>query len=303
MKRTLVFLLFAGLLLAACAPTPASTPTASPPTVTPRPPTPTPTPAPTPTPTPLPPLVLAIHWPTQVSALQAIPVEVALIPPAGLQAEATVTALVLDDQDRPYQMFRLQPQTGSLYVAPEPLQLPLTATGEWRLVVTVHTPLEVSGERSLTFQPRPLRLRDLSTALPAGVTLAVPENFTEASAEGDTAAGRRRWRYRNEELSLAWAPGPTEPLLLNNALALLEATYDPQHLPQVGAVKESTWQERPAFVFEETWPGSNGGPGRAWVMQGPDYRLYVLRVKVEGRQQLTPLLLLLAQTFQVENKR
>lgn len=303
MKRTLVFLLFASLLLAACAPTLAPTLTASPVTVTSRPPTPTPTPAPTPTPTPIPPLVLAIHWPTQVSALQAIPVEVALIPPAGLQAEATVTALVLDDQGHPYQMFWLQPQTGSLYVAPEPLQLPLEATGEWRLVVTVHTPLEVSGERSLIFQPRPLRLRDLSTMLPSGVTLAVPENFTEASAEGDTTAGQRRWRYRNEELALAWAPGPTEPLLLNNALALLEATYDPQHLPQIGAVKEATWQGHTAFVFEETWPGSNGGPGRAWVIQGSDYRLYVLRVKMEGRQQLTPLLLLLAQTFQIESKQ
>ena len=77
-------------------------------------------------------------------------------------------------------------------------------------------------------------------------------------------------------------PGPVEPLLLNNAVVMLEATHDPSAVPQVPGVEETEWQGQTAFLFREDWPGANGGPAEALVIQGPDHHLYVLRVRATG---------------------
>jgi hypothetical protein len=250
----------------------------------------TPTPIPTPTATPIPPLVLTIYWPAQVSALQPVPIEVELLPPPGIAVTATVHAVVRVPGGGRYRSFDLQPSEGNRYVSTEPLQLPLQAReGDWRLDVIVQSALEVAGERRLLFQPSPIHCRDLAGTLPSAVDVCVPRDFVEFAAQGDQVAGERVWRYGSGEVGLWWAPGPVEPFLLNTALVMLETTYGVD-APAMQGFEETAWQGQAAFLFREDWPGAEGGPGEALVIQGPDRWLYVLRVRALGSGTIPPFL-------------
>jgi hypothetical protein len=295
LRNYIVTICVALILLAACTPVTPPPPTPTP-TVTPTP-SPTPTLTPTPTATPIPPLALTICWPHRVSALEPVLVEVELVPPPGIAATATVRAVVTDPEGA-YQAFDLSPREGSLYAADEPLQLPLLPPeGDWQLVVYVRSELDVEGQRELVFQPTPVRFRDLADVLPAGADLRVPHDFEEVASFGDQVAGGHVWRYGGGEVALWWAPGPTEPLLLNNALVILETTHGTD-APQVAEdVEETEWQGQTAFLFREEWPGAEGGPGEALVVQGPDLWLYVLRVRAIGGDTIPPLLRQVGETF------
>ncbi len=300
-KRWLPLLLLILLVLAACSPA-TSTPTAVPtprPTATPVPsPTPTPTAAPSPTPTPQPLARLDILWPDAVSALRPVTVAVSLALPPGQTVTPTVRATVLDGGGEPVWVGRLWPQGGGRYAARQTLQLPLRpAAGDWRLKVYVQTTLPVTGTQEMAFRPLPLAFRPLTDTLPSGATLAVPQAFTEVLAEGDDWAGVRVWRYAAGEVGLWWAPGPTEPLLLNNAVVMLEATQGDANPPRVLRVEETEWRGHPAFLFHERWPGAEGGPAEAWVVQGGDYWLYVLRMRAVGGQEIPALMRLVGETF------
>jgi len=220
------------------------------------------------------------------------------VPPPGVGVTATVQATVLDPEGLPYGVFDLLPREGNLYVADETLQLPLEPPGgDWWLAVYVQSVLEIEGEQKLVFRPDPIRFRDLTDDLPAGVDVRVPRDFAEVVTQGDQWAGGRVWRYGGGELALWWAPGPVEPLLLNNAVVMLETTHDPDTPPRVLDVEETEWQGQTAFLFHEDWPGAEGGPGEALVMQGPDYWLYALRVRAVGSDVIPPLLRQVWETF------
>jgi hypothetical protein len=225
---------------------------------------------------------LTIYWPAQVSALQPVPIEVELVPPPGIAVTATVYAVVRVPGGGRFQSFDLQPGEGNRYVSTEPLQLPLQAReGDWRLDVIVQSALDVAGERRLLFRPSPIHCRDLAGILPPQVDVCVPRDFVEFAAQGDQVAGERVWRYGSGELGLWWAPGPAEPFLFNNALVMLETTYGVS-TPAMQSFEETEWQGQTAFLFHEDWPGAEGGPGEALVVQGPDDWLYVLRVRALG---------------------
>lgn len=295
-KRLCVQLCLPLMLLAACA-SPAALPTLVP-TLTPSPlPTIPLTPSPMPTATPIPPMMLTLHRPERVSALRPAPIEVELVPPPGIAVTATVHANVLTPSGAHYRSFNLQPTGDNRYVSTELLQLPLRAEGDWQLQVIVESWLSVSGERQLLFQPDPVRCRDLNAGIPPAVEVCVPEDLVEVAAQGDRVAGERVWRYENGELGLWWAPGPAEPLLLNNALVMLEATYG-LDAPTVQGVEETMWQGQRAFLFHEDWPGAEGGTGETLVVQGPDRWLYVLRVRALNGREIPVWLRMVSETLQ-----
>jgi hypothetical protein len=297
-----VFYVVLGIFLAlsvSCAPIePPPTFTLAP-TLRPTPtPAPTSTPLPTPTVTPIPPLELSIRWPDQVSALAEVPVEVELIPPPGVNVTATLRAAVLGPGGEPRWSFDLVSREGYLYAADEPLQLPLEPPeGDWLLVVYVRSTLEVAGKRHLAFRPTPIRFRDLAAVLPAGVSMRVPQDFIEVAAEGDLWAGVRAWHFGGSEIALWWAPGPTEPLSLSNAIVILEATHAPENPPVVSGSEETEWQGQMAFLFHEDWPPDQPGASEALVVQGPDHWLYVLRVRTAGSKDIPPLMRQVRATF------
>ncbi|MBN1877248.1 MAG: hypothetical protein JXA33_23700 [Anaerolineae bacterium] len=296
------------LLLSACTsiatPTPVLTPTSTlTPSLTPSPAN-TPTPTAPPTPTPIPPLELRILWPDTVSALAPVSLEVDLIPPPGIEATAVISAIVLDAQNHAYYRALLRPDEEHHYRASSPLQLPLDPMpGAWQLLVRVDTKLNVTGSGVRAFTPAPLTFHTLTTeTLPSGITLRVPAAFKETQALGDTWAGARVWQhtprgYPTGEIAIWWAPGPTEALLYNTAIMMLEATHDAENPPGVESSEETTWQEHPAFLFQETWPGTEGGPALAWVIQGPDLWLYVLRIRTVGGNDVPAILQQIAETF------
>lgn len=301
LRKLVIPICIALLLLTACnpaspPPTPAFTYV---PTFTPMP---DPTPAPTPTITPIPPLVLSIHWPATVSALRPTRVEVELAPPPGIAVSAKVHASVKDPDLRLYQDFDLIPQDGNLYVSEDLLRLPLEPPpGDWRLVIDVESELEVEGKRSKFFQPAPVLYRDLTGLLPPVAGLHVPQDFVEVQVQGDLTAGGRVWRYEDEatphgEVALWWAPGPHKFLSLNTAVVMLEATYGAD-MPTVTATEETEFQGQTAFRFHEMWPDPEGGPAEALVVQGPDYWLYVLRVRALGGSDIPKLMREVGETF------
>jgi len=302
LRKLAIPICIALLLLAACCPSvPAPTPAFTfVPTTTP---TPNPTQTLVPTVTPIPPLALTIRWPAKISALQPIPIEVELVPPPGIAVSPKVNATVLDPDFRLYQSFVLSPQDGDLYVSADLLRLPLDpAAGDWWVVIYVESELEVRGERATSFRPAPVPFRDLTEVLPPGTDMHVPEDFAEVAAHGDRTAGGRVWRYGDGdaspygEVALWWAPGPVKPLRLNTAVVMLEATYGTD-APTVTGSEEIAWQGQTAFLFHETWPGPEGGPAKALVVQGPDYWLYVVRVRALGGESIPPLFHQIWETF------
>ncbi|MGC9348363.1 MAG: hypothetical protein ACP5JG_09525 [Anaerolineae bacterium] len=288
------------------------TPTPSPmPSLTPSPtatPPPTWTPTPIPTATPIPPAELTVRWPDTVSPLTPVPVEAMLVQPPGVEAHAEISATVMDPEAAVYATFDLTSVGGGRYRSSEFLQLPLEPLpGYWWLIVHVSSQLPVTGDPALFFSASPVAYRALS-GLPADVQIQVPAAFKEVVAQGSMWAGGRVWTFGAGEVALWWAPGPTEELLLNNALVMLEATQaagggDGEELPSVSEAIVTTWQGRPAFEFPERWKGPGGGPGRAWVIQGSDFWLYTLRVRALAAASVPPLHREVAQTFAfVENE-
>ncbi len=263
---------------------------------------------PTATPTPIPPLKLKPHWPQQVTSLPPSRVEVDLIPPPGVDVRAVITAVVFAPGLETYATLDLQHQGNDRYVSADPLNLPLEPqVGDWLIVFHVQSDLVVSGNRALTFRALPPPYRILTDTLPAGVVLRVPESFTQAEASGDAWAGRYVWRSCEKggseacsevgEVSLFWAPGPTEPLQFSTAVMMLEATYDADAPPAVTENELIDWQGRAAFLFQELWPGYQGGPGEAWVIRSDDDWLYVLRIRAVGEDAIPDLVRQVAETF------
>ncbi|MBN1810422.1 MAG: hypothetical protein JXA14_01145 [Anaerolineae bacterium] len=295
LRKLVIPICIALMLLTACAPaapppTPAFTYI---PTFTPIPDV---TLAPTPTITPIPPLELTIHWPAMVSALRPTPIEVELVPPPGIAASANIRATVLAPDFSTYQSFVLVPREGNLYVSEDQLRLPLEpAPGDWWLVIDVESELEVEGRKFRSFQPAPVSYRDLA-GLPSVADLHVPQDFAEVQVQGDLTAGGRVWRYEGGEVALWWAPGPHKFLSLDTAVVMLEATYEAD-APTVTATEETEFQGQTAFRFHETWPGPEGGPAEALVVQGPDYWLYVLRVRALGGSDIPKLIHKVGETF------
>ncbi|MCD6286530.1 MAG: hypothetical protein J7M39_11520, partial [Anaerolineae bacterium] len=195
---------------------------------------------------------------------------------------------------------------GDRYGSPEALQLPLEPlSGYWWLIVHAETQLPVEGTPALFFEIEPVIYRDLTGTLPSGVTLRVPADFREVVAQGNQQAGGRVWQHQDGEVGLWWAPGPTEVLLLSNALVALEATHTADSdargrsdvVPAPVEYFETEWQGQQTFEFPEIWPEPDGGPGHAWVIQGPDDWLYILRVRALGWETLPSLHVEVASTF------
>jgi hypothetical protein len=169
--------------------------------------------------------------------------------------------------------------------------------GDWLLVVYVRSTLEVVGKRYLNFRPIPISFRDLTTVLPTGVDMHVPQDFVEIVAEGDQWAGVRVWHFDGSEIALWWAPGPIEPLQLNNAIVMLEATHDPENPPGVLNAEETEWQGRKAFLFREDWRQDQPVASEALVVQGANHWLYVLRMRTTGDTDVSPLMRQVWETF------
>jgi len=205
---------------------------------------------------------------------------------------ATLSASVLDPEGFLYWTSTLSPQARSRYVSEASLQLPLDPMpGDWRLVVKIQSDLEVEGARELVFRPDPIPFRDLAVGLPQTFDMHVPEAFVEVTARGDQIAGVREWRHGDGAIELWWAPGPTEPLLLNNAIVMLETTYGMNTSSKAFEVEELLLQDRPAFLFTED------GPAKVLVTQGPNNWLYVVRVRVIGGETIPSLLYQVWKTF------
>ncbi len=291
------------ILLAACDPTSTPLPLTPTPAAT-LPPTATPSPIPTwtptlpPTPTPIPPLGVSIKWPEFVSALEPPFVIADIVPPPGIAPVVIIRAKVYDPTAQVYSTFDFVRQSGNRYLSTTPLRLSLDApSGYWWLVVEVKSTFDLIGERMMSFEPATIEFRALTETLPAKVTLRVPLAFTEVITQGDQYAGGRVWQYGDGEIALWWAPGPTEALLYNNAIVMLEATHDPESPPEAQLVEETKWQGRTTFHFQEQWPGSAGGPAEAWVIQDKNFWLYVLRARAVGTDAIPALMQEIAATF------
>lgn len=279
---------------------PTPSPTATPaPTLTPSA---TPTPAPTPTATPIPPLTVDIRWPEQVSALEPVPIEVAVIPPPGISVTTSVYASMLDPQGQTYWQGLLAAGADDLHTSAEAVHLPLEpAPGDWRLLVALHAPLPAVGEQTLAFRPVPVAFHDLEGRLTPGIDIRVPWDFAHITGQGDEWAGAQAWQYGDGMLELWWAPGPAEPLLWNSALAMLESTHDPGTEIEIQSDEEMTWEEQPAFLFREMWQHDDvSSPAEALVVQGPDDWLYVLRVRALAGEEIPPLMRQVRDTFVFE---
>jgi hypothetical protein len=225
-------------------------------------------------------------------------IEVELVPPPGVSVTTTVQASVIGPEGQSRWSFDLMSQEGNRYVATEPLQFPLEPPeGNWLLVIYAQSSLDVVGERHLLFLPDPIHFRDLVEVLPTGVILRVPQDFVEIMAEGDQWAGGRVWRFGDAEIALWWAPGPAEPLLLNNAVVMLETTYNPDLPPTVLNVEETEWRGQTAFLFHEDWSEVGGGTAEVRVIQGPDRWLYVLRLRAMGDESIPVVLRQVEETF------
>jgi hypothetical protein len=230
--------------------------------------------------------------------LEPVSLEVKLQPPHGVRVTSSVRAIVIGPAGQFRWAIDLLPLGRNRYATEEPIQFPLEPPeGQWRLFVIVRSPLEVTGEQNLAFLTEPIAFRDLTDVLPPGVNVRVPLSFWEVVTEGDQWAGARVWRYGGGEMGLWWAPGPAEPLLLNNALVMLEATHNPNAPPDVLSVEETEWQGQPTFRFLEDWSDVGGGPAEAIVVQGPDRWLYVLRMRATDDGSIPQLLRQVRETF------
>jgi hypothetical protein len=83
--------------------------------------------------------------------------------------------------------------------------------------------------------------------------------------------------------------------LIDNARVMAEATYpqdDPELEISVKNIEELTWsdEENLAFLFFEKWEKADRDiPAETLVAQGPDYRLYALRIRARTEKEIHPL--------------
>ena len=160
------------------------------------------------------------------------------------------------------------------------------------MIIDAEADLKIQGYRDRVFTPQRVPHHVLTSTLPAGVEFRVPQAFALVAAQGDQFAGLRAWGYRDCEITLAWAPGPTEPLRGDTALVLVEATYDPEYAINIEAGEQATWgeDERSAFLYHERWKGeTKTTPAEALVVQGPNYLLFALRIRARTQDQIHPL--------------
>ncbi len=289
--RVLVVALGAVLLAVGCgAPNPSPTPTLTP--------SPAPSPTPSPTPTPLPPVPLTIHFPETVSALEGVTVTVELPGLAQRDPGARVLAQVFPPGSRePVWESPLEAAGDGMYVSARPIYFSLEVVpGDWRLLVDVQSPVPVRGGRWFRFRQEPVPLWDLQGQVPEEVSLPVPQPFVPIRQEGDLVAGGRVWQRDGERVELWWAPGPLGPLTLDTAQMLEEATFPIGETVEITSVEAVTRGKRPGFLFREKWAD---GPAEALLLQSSRQYLYLLRVRVRGRGELTPLLWEIQAAIQV----
>jgi hypothetical protein len=234
-----------------------------------------------------------------VTALQTIPIRVWVEEPPGVDAQLSLSARVIDAQDQLYDTFIMsrEGQEG-WWVADRELQLPLEPEpypGVWHLIFDVETDLVVRGYRDRVFTPQRVPLHVLTDTLPIGTDLHVPRAFPAVQVQGDATAGLRTWRYGDCEITFAWAPGPTEALLMDNALVMVEAirpSGDAQYEITLEGREELMWgeEEWTAFLFLESWRSSDARtPAETLVVQGPNFRLYALRTRAQKQDQIHSL--------------
>jgi hypothetical protein len=245
---------------------------------------------------------LTIRWPESVSALEPVLIEVSLVPPPGIEARTALTAVIRHSRAGLVYTAPLLPAGEHVFNARELFLLPLKPPpGTYRLVILVDSTLSSAGDRVVYFRPEPIPFHDLAEGRAGGVhegaSIAIPLAWPQAVAEGGPWAGKRIWQYPDGEVALWWAPGPTEALLVSNATVMLEATYDSDSSPQVVSVTETEWLGQTAYLFHEQWSGVRGGPAEALVVQGPDYWLYVVRIRARGGSAIPRLLRLVRDTF------
>jgi hypothetical protein len=196
-----------------------------------------------------------------------------------------MSARVIDAQDQLYDSFNMAPQgREGWWAADRELQLPLEPEpypGVWHLIIDAQADLPIRGYTDRVFTPQWVPYQVLTGTLPSAAVLRVPQAFSPIAIRGDTFAGLRTWRYRDCEVTLAWAPGPTEALLSDNALVLAEAVYDPQYEITIESSEETTWEEEwTAFLFYERWKRQGKStPTETLVVQGPNYRLYAIQIR------------------------
>jgi hypothetical protein len=262
-------------------------------------PVPTATPTSTPTATPIPPIQLRIEFPKPVAALEPVTWRVLIEEPSGVEANVQAKARVIDAQDQLYATFEMVPEGREGWWVPVgALQLPLEPEpypGVWHLIIDAEANLRIKGYTDRVFTPQRVPHYVISGTVPSGFELRVPQAFAEIASQGDPIAGLRSWAYGDCEVTLAWAPGPTEQLLSDNALVMAEAIYPTGEPPYEITLEESeemTWgeEEWTAFLFRERWKRNESSkPAETLVVQGPDYHLYALRIRAISEDEIHPL--------------
>jgi hypothetical protein len=239
---------------------------------------------------------LSIEFPKPVTALEPVPIRVLVEEPPDVQADVDLSARVIDAQDQLYATIDMSPEgRDGWWVGKEELQLPLEPEpypGVWHLIIDVDANLPVQGYRDRVFTPQRVPYHALTDTLPSGVRLRVPQAFAETAAQGDLTAGLRTWSYRDCEVSLAWTPGPTEQLLVDNALVMAQALHEPGREISLEASEAISWGagEWTAFVFYELWRGTGqSSPAETLVVQGPGYWLYALRIRAQAQGEVHSL--------------
>jgi hypothetical protein len=261
-------------------------------------PTPTMTPSPTPTPTPIPPAQVRILRPDRISAVQPALIQAELVPPPGVSMSAVVTAMVFGPTGGIYEEFRMDRVEDYLYTSDGPLLLPLKpAEGEWRIALDVKSTLGVQGDTDIVLEPETIHFRDLTNVLPAGTTILVPVAFKEVRREGDEWAGGRAWEYQDTLMELWWVPGPLEPLQLDGAITVLEATHEATDDPAITSFEKTEWDGQIAFEFVERWQGGGEDVGTAVVVQAPDFWLYVMRMRAARAESVPAVVHEVWRTF------
>lgn len=222
--------------------------------------------------------------------------EVEFLVPPGVSDNTDIRIMVMDPAAQPFAVFELRNREGFRYFADEYLQLPLDPLGGyWSVTAEVESNLEIEGMRVQFFIPEQIHFHPLTGLLPGNVRLRIPLAFTEVENQGDPYAGSRMWQHQDSKIGLWWAPGPTENLLMSNAVTMLEATFPSDDPPLIIDVAETQWYERVTYVFNLQW--ADAQPGLAWVVQDEDFWLYVLDVHVLNGGEIPTLIEEVAGTF------